>query len=1012
MMRHARLFGIGVSITVAACAHDERRQVAVPPPIEKAASPAPAPNEYLIADASPTGRRTIALPIGSGLARGLVVGKRRIIVGQGEPRMAADSPAEALNGAAKIPRRFGGGFLFWTATSLYRADAFDGQLVPIAFVPDAIETVSFMPKALLVRTHNGERWGVGLPKGERAPVGGPLGIVDVEALDDGRAVAFNDQGAVFTSVDHGTHWTDATAHVKSSPTKVTEIGGDLWIFESNGGASRLEGDGRLSWFDKPPVESAFELRPHDPRWHGNDQPLRAVLRFGAAIDDATGIAIDGGNLVRVDLRSGDILSVVPGRLPPDALCEAVPLAGDVLFACGTQSGNTFIASHTLSGDAPLIEQTFGVSSTVYAGIDGGVAFGGPCQGSASNADRVVCVRTPGGHWEEHDLSGFTSDAGASAVHVARWVPRVDGRVVAVVVEPNPGIYDPVSGSFQPLGDEVRELATAESPSHAYSRHGKMYVRRANGGLVDTSWSFTNSGTLRGWRSHGGAFEIGEDGKLTHSPYSFDVKFAGTLGIGKSTDGRLYQSNDFGVSWVEVAAPPSGADGLDLTGCTSAGCDLGAFYRVGWPTRAPHVEPTSAVAPRAAEVPRVRGLELTCKPAGAPVAKMLPRTGDSPDDLGLGANRLPVATGQNSEWSFVRNAVPRGIISPIHEAPSGEGDSTAALRAMLTGFATTRDGDVISTVGPNKNVLALRRGLSFVAPFDPAGKVVRASIAMSDVVAAGRRAGLATDEILAEDFTESGAVIPLASHDPAAPSEIALHNVDHGLIAFARGERVRVAVRPNPNGTNVVSGVSTGPDEAAFLEVDSSGVGHVFKVGVGITDLFDVSPTANDSLYGANPDALAVGPKGDLAVLRTPSGSDPASSFDPAYLIIPAAAPVPLAPWSDVRFADDAACKAETGGYRAVLQLIGPWVRFTNPELRVEDVGMLARVRWTPKRVCLEGFEVKGPSVNIRAPGASGTDPLTLATWIVARGSTFARVGISEGAEWRQPLECSVVSTGP
>jgi hypothetical protein len=201
----------------------------------------------------------------------------------------------------------------------------------------------------------------------------------------------------------------------------------------------------------------------------------------------------------------------------------------------------------------------------------------------------------------------------------------------------------------------------------------------------------------------------------------------------------------------------------------------------------------------------------------------------------------------------------------------------------------------------------------------------------------------------------------------------------------------------------------------LLELDSNGVGHVFKVGSGgVTDLFDVGPAANESYYPANPDALAIGPKGELAILRTPSGSDPPSVLDPAFLIVPATAPSALAPWSELTLADDPACKAEPGGYRAALQISAPWIRVTTPELRVEDSPMIARVRWTAKRVCLEGFEVKVSNVSVRLPavGDARGESTSFVTWLVAKGSTFARVGVSEGLEWRQALECSIVTAGP
>ncbi|HVH41839.1 MAG TPA: hypothetical protein VM925_05830 [Labilithrix sp.] len=1013
------------ALAIGACAHEDRRSAHEPqaPPEPRSAATS-AQSQYLIADPSSARGVAVALPLGSPGVFGLVVDRRRVLVGRGEPRVSIDATTEPIVGASKIPVRFGGGFLFWTANTLYRADAFDSVLAPLARVPEAIESISFAPKAVLVHTRDGARWGIGLPSGERAAIG-PLGVTDVQALDDGRAVAWTDQGAVFTSTDHGAHWVDVTVQLKSAPAKVALVAGDLWVFEASAGASRVEVDGRLSWFDTAPSESSPELRPKDPRWRGGDAPLRAVLRAGAAIDDSTALVIDSGDLVRVDVRTGAVLSTVPGRLPPDASCEAVPVSGDVLFACTSRnaaSGSAFVVGHTLASDTPVVEQTFTGGGHFYAGDDGGLAYAGSCQGTSPGSadDGHVCVRMPGGVWEERDLSGLALDGGASDIHVARWVPRVDGHVVAILVGTHAGVYDPVATRLTPLDEEAQEIVARGAASYPAfpgkpGRGGRYKRILSPSDVVDASWSFASGDSLRGWQRHGESIELSPDGKLTRSPYSLDVAHAGSMGLGLSKDGRLYQSSDHGASWIEVAAPPSGAEAIDLVSCTSAGCDLGAFYRVGWSARPPVPEPERSRAPAAPAIRRVRGLELACRAQGGVVSKVLARTNDSPDDLGLGVNRLPVASDRN-EWSYVRNTVPRGIVSPIHALDGSDADNVTSLRALFSGFGTASDGDVITVAGPNKNAMSLRRGFSYVAPFDPVGRVVRTGLAMSDVVAAGRRAGMTAEEILAVDFTETGSVVPLTSVDPTAPSEVAIDNAEHGLIAIVRGERVRVAVRPSSTNASVVSGVVLGgaADESAFLELDSSGVGRVFKIGpAGVTDLFDVNPAANETYYPANPEALAVGSKGELVVLRMPSGSEPASALDPAYVLAPGTAPTALAPWSELKLADDPACKAEPGGYRAVLQLVGPWVRVTTPELRVEEAAMIARVRWTAKRVCLEGFEAKLPNANVRVPsGGSTGEPISIATWLVAKGSMFARVGVSEGVEWRQALECSVGSTGP
>jgi hypothetical protein len=982
------------------------------------------PPQYIVSDPSPRSS-VVAIALGSSGALGLVVDKTRIVVGRGEPHVGPDLPEQTIAGVRPIPSRLGGGYLFWTDNNLYRAEAFDGLLRPIARTTDAIQNISFAPKFVLVRTHNGERWPLGLPNGERMLLE-PLGASDVGGLDDGRALAFNDSGAAFSSMDGGAHWNDVTSQIKSSPTRVAVIDDELWLYESSGGGLRLEADGQLSSFDKQPPETPLDMRPRDPRWRGIEAPLRTAFHTGASVDESTAIVVEQGDIVRVDVHTGEIVSIASGKLPPDSRCEAVPTANDVLFACvsrGSRQGTdptSFVVSHTLSGDSAVVEQTFQSTAEFYGSDDGGLAIALPCSGTPANAqDHAVCVRQPGGTWQDYDLSALTGGGGDAGlgigngspdVTVARWIPRADGRVVALLLDPTPGIYDPRTGQLEAVDQSEKAALTGGLLHQGYATYRKHFggfnAGVMGGQLVDWSWSFSPSGSLRGWQKHGGIVEI-NDGKVARSPYVFDIVTAGPYALGRTPEGRFYQSTDHGSSWAEVAAPPSGAAAGDLRGCSTAGCDVGGFYRIGWAARPPRAETAQTPAKLAPEVRRTRPVEMTCRALGPAAAKVLPRTANSPDDLGLGNNRLATA-GERSELGFIRNSVPRGIVHPLHEASTGDSD-TPALRAMFTGFSTTRDGDTIEVMGPNKSASSLRRGLSFVPPFEPTAPVKKAVIAMSEVLSAGRVAGLTNEEMLSEDMTESGTIVVMTPNDAAAPGDLAFHNSQHGLLVRVRSnERTKVAMRPTQGDTTLISGVALPSDEAAFLELESTGVGHVFKLGAGgITDLFDINPTATDpTFYPANPDALAIGPRGDLAIIRTGSGSDPASAQDPALLLVSAMPPVALAPWSTMRLADDPSCKDP--GWRTTLQIIAPWIRVTTPELRTEDLPMLARVKWSPSRVCVEGFEVKLPDVAVRAPGATGSESLKVASWLVARGNVFARVAIADGVEWRQPLECTLV----
>ena len=219
----------------------------------------------------------------------------------------------------------------------------------------------------------------------------------------------------------------------------------------------------------------------------------------------------------------------------------------------------------------------------------------------------------------------------------------------------------------------------------------------------------------------------------------------------------------------------------------------------------------------------------------------------------------------------------------------------------------------------------------------------------------------------------------------------------------------------------VSAAALAGDDTAILELDAEGHGHVLKwTPGGVSDLFDVPAPADASFYPANPDALAVGAHNDVAVLRTPSGGTPPSAEDPALLLVPGSTPVPLAAWSTLVPADDPACKSDTGGWRAIVQTLRPWVSVRAPSFTsAQDAPSFARVRWTASHVCLEAIEVRVDDVKVHAQEKSGDAKeglrtsaleLEIETWVVARfvgGASAVRVGVGAGVETRQPLECAL-----
>ncbi|AKV03589.1 hypothetical protein AKJ09_10252 [Labilithrix luteola] len=994
------LVTLALAPAMTACAHDDRRAVietTARPETRAAESAAPSgPAQYVVAD--PEGRSVVAAFALGGGKVGFVVDDFRVVAGASDSRVY-DGADGRLLGAAKLPNRFGGGYLFWTSLDLYRAATFGGVLEPFVHTNDTVASVSFGPRFVLVRTSNGERWALRMPTGERVPIE-PQAIVDIEALDDGRALAYDELGSVFTSMDGGGHWSDVTAQLRASPEHVRSDGEQIWIKESTGTELRLEADGRLAAFSLGEARKPVELRPRDPRWRGSTSPLRAAVTSGVSLDDRTAVVIEAGDVARVDIHSGTILSIDSGRVPPDAECEPLPIANDVVFACASSrpSPRAFVVSHVLDG--PIIEHTFPADARLIASDDGGVAYLSTCDGNTLASEEFACVRQPNGSWENFDLLSLMADPGWGAL--VAWVPRADGRAAVVLSHP-PRVLDVRSGTAMKVDCENGMLGP--SSSHRVKR--RRQVRQ----LVDRDWTFAPDGRLIGLARDDSVIAIGEDGQVTESPYKLEIASAGAFALGRSSEGRLFQSTDHAWSWVEVAPPPGGLSGLGE--CSSVGCDLGGFYRVGWAPHPPKpAEPKGVVRP-APFIQRTPPVTLACRTSGPVATQVLPWTIASPEDLGLGPSRLP--SSENDDVSFLRLVFPRVLLHPLHDHVGDDGDDGQSLRAVLSGYQSVAMGTTMTVLGPSKDLRALRRTLSFVSPFDPSAQIRKAVFAYADVIAAGRRDGLTLEELLSDDLTDSGALLPVTPLETGSASDFAFTN-PRGFLALVRGSdprsavRVRYAVRPPQNDESIVSGVALGETETAFLDVDADGVEHVFKLGPnGTTDLFTVNASTGADSAPPNPDALAIGPHGDLVVLRTSSGSEPPSALDAALLLAPGQKPRALAPWSTLRLADDPACKQDTGGYRATLQTIAPWVRLTARELRAKDGPMFARVRWSDKLVCLEGLEMRLPEVTVRTPKSKdGTrDSVTLDTWLVSRGGSFARVGSTGGAEWRQPLECSI-----
>jgi hypothetical protein len=982
-----------------------------------------APPQYVIAE--PGGSVRAVTPLPSESATGVMLDGLRIVV-RGPLMRAAKEVAEApLIAAYTVPQRFGGGFLFRTRNAIYASDTWDGALKPIVSTPSDIVDVSFGPKWALVRGDGGERWAIALPSGAREPIA-PVGLLEIGALDDGRAVAVVELGKLLVSSDAGASWKDATSQLRGRPDKIIVKDGALYVALANSGAVRVEAGGQLAVFDRAP-DTKPKPKEKDPRWRTEEPPIRRAIRLGAPVDDQTAVVVVDGDVIRVNVFTGEIVGVTQGKLPPDGNCEAVKTSDDVVFVCTRPNNVAFVVSHALGDKQPVIEQTFTAQGQFYVGDDGGIAFGGPCT-RAKASKQIVCVRGAQGNWQEYDLEGTNGDGGAP-LDVSRWIPRADGGAIGIVVGATWGVIDARSGELRTwTPDQLSApLRSALTPS-AYGRYPYYYGARADSRVSDRTWSITPAGTLRGWGvgANNGAFEISLDGTVTASPFSFDrVQSAGPFALSRTRDGRIWQSLDRGVTWSEVAAPPAAkpSSSVDVRSCSAVGCDLGAWYRIGWAAIAPSppIAVTTAASP--SEVKREPLPQLSCRPTGDAKKNAIGATESSPADYGLGANRVAV-NDDKGDREYLRVAFGRAVPNPLRG--SGDANETGAVRAIVHGPATRFDDDnKLVIVGPSKDIMALRRQLFFVAPFDPGGALYKNALTAGDIVAAARAIGAQSpSDYVRQDPAQMVGVVPLMSADPVSADDL-LFVTDSGIIDAVRGTRSKVSIitRRLDDG-HYVGAASLGADEMALLEVDGAGRERIVRVGPsGAMPVFELPPVPSAASFAANLDTVAVGPKAELGILRTPSAAEPSSAFDPAIVLASSGAVVQLAPWATLTSADDPACKSDPSGWRATMQTNAPWVKLAGIDTSANDeVGiMLARVRWNAARVCLEAIELRADDMNVAArgnamgpmmgrfvPGSPGDGPVE--NWVVARFATTAsagRVGVVPGAEVRQAMACTL-----
>jgi hypothetical protein len=743
----------------------------------------------------------------------------------------------------------------------------------------------------------------------------------------------------------------------------------------------------------------------------------------------------------------------PGKLD-EPRSPFVPEPGEVLAVCAGSGRPAVVYGGALGSGLPKVEKTLPSGGRFLAGDDGSLVYhvagepprpgpvrpGQPPVPPHTQAAQVFS-RSPAGAWSELaleatlaslELEGAAKPQPAGSPSPSPSLPTV----------PTPPGLPPIFGAPPPAWKVRRVLPRAGAPllfvtdAHDVLHLADPLTRRASpvdvkalqanevqalvrrldpashrdGKLVDRVASLTADGglVLLGADRTFVLDELDKGGarRATLSPHKFDsIAIAGARALARLGQ-RTFQTLDRGRQWREVAPPPT--RGFDVDGCGEAGCTLGMFVRLGWPTTAP---PDPVDPPRAPALPRHVAAPLPALSCAAVGAVARASTLDRTDTLFLGAKPPPRRPGDDVEPSL-----PFGRRTGSHFAD-------AAPRGVVRGFGAfdlPRPNDAFVPDAKTDKTL------TFLDFFDPAIRTVK--IKSTSLVAAAAVGNLGPEEALGVDaFSLVPIVAPASAKATPAPQVRALpvlgaYPVGEGAMFIGtRGAGDPATAFVGDVAALLYGAVTSGADVAALVQSGDERP-TVLRLGAGPPQkVLSLPPTP---VSKAVDDALGVAADGSLALLRVRNHVTPPTEADPAIVLqltsgglaprtVSSGQAIALAPWSTLTPASDPACKGDATGIRVIVISSYPWVRRAESQLVLDETEgpMRALVRWSARRVCLEALELP----DLDEAGPSGLEALLALSFVEAPAAgkpNGAVVVVGMGHESRKPVRCTLEATGP
>lgn len=633
-------------------------------------------------------------------------------VSEAEPEVAAGIPVPAW--ASPPSGAAGARYLFWNNKDLYGAPSFMGELTKITTTTadiarafDWLDGVGLLTAggALLVRGSSVEPF--------------PLpGVVAAVASDAERGVALTTFGRAWLTTTGAAGLRDVSASVGEAAR--VEVRGDEIAILNPGERARFVGEsGAIVDSSKKPGRRRGARPPViDEKWPASAgfDPIDAAVLSGVPLADGSILVAVPGHVARIDPTSGRAIS--SAEVPdPTAVCSPLKLPDALLLVCQGKERASVI---DVTG-APRVERTFDIVDAAdydrFVGVDGeALGFVGPCAGGGpkpSDLDIVTaaspyntsnqrspafCVRVSRDAWIERRVDP------ADQADVIAWIPRARGAAVAVVARPGMFIKDAERTSER--GDlRVVRVARSEPPLAIPQYSGRASVPLARFAHV------LPDGSVEGWLptsaypSNSVGATIDPQGRVRVRPApsrTSTLSSFGPFAMAQTEDGKLYETVDWGETWIPVDPPP-GRPLSNLSNCSAAGCRVGPFVRLGWASGDPAVKRRAAsvlamdddvMTPAVQKAIRERAYRRS--PPAPPIVRLrcsFTSQGEGarlPDSYGFGVTPSPVARSSGpSKLAWIGSMIlpwsgPQAVMT---------GDASVAWVPLLDVAAPIRRADV-------------------------------------------------------------------------------------------------------------------------------------------------------------------------------------------------------------------------------------------------------------------------------------------------------------------------------